>query len=336
MVSVAHIRRLIPILIVMLVGGAGLSQAGETGRMVAAVYLVRGSVSGGNVGSYGVFVRDGTDTSWTKITRSNVITFGLASYQHGSTSRYYIAGGNGLHRSTDGGNTWRILTSWRTEEILCVVPDPVDSAVIYVATPQGIFKTTDDGETWLRKMDGFKKWFVQKIILDAKNRRTLYATCEDDLYRSTNAGEHWRPLHVGASGVLTVMQLPSIPRTFLVGLEDGGIRRSTDGGATWEESSGLKNASVYALRSSPDGHDLYAAGWKTGLWTSRDEGETWERLWAGPEAEAIQSILVDPADGNHLLISAVDLGVFESFDCGKTWRRGGLWGAQVKQLEIYP
>ena len=304
--------------------------------MFAAVYLVRGSVSGGNVGSYGVYVRNGTDSTWTKITRSNLITYGLALYRHGPTTRYYVAGGNGLHRSTDGGKSWKILTSWQTEEILCAVPDPVDSALIYVGTPQGIFKTTDDGKTWNKSMRGFKTWFVQKLILDVRDRRVLYATAEDDLYRTTDGGEHWKPVHVGVPAVQTVFQLPSAPFTLLVGTEDGGVCCSSDGGATWGIGHGLEGASVYALAASPTGHALYAAGWKTGLWTSHDGGGTWVRLWDCPDADAIFSIFIDPADEKYVLVGTVDAGVYESFDSGRTWMRGGLFGAQIKQIEIYP
>ncbi|MEO8167523.1 MAG: hypothetical protein ABI623_04690, partial [bacterium] len=107
----------------------------HSGRIFAAVLLVRGSVSGGNIGSYGVYVRNEGDTTWKKVTRSNLISFGLGYSEHGASRRYYVAGGNGVHRSTDGGNTWRVLTTWTTEEILGVVPDPVDSAVMYAGTP---------------------------------------------------------------------------------------------------------------------------------------------------------------------------------------------------------
>ena len=317
---------------------AGITNARpeEPWRMFAAVYLVRGSVSGGNVGSYGVFVRNGTDSTWTKITRSNMIAYGLALYRHGPTTRYYIAGGNGLHRSTDGGKTWKILTSWRTEEILCAVPDPVDSAVIYVGTPQGIFKTTDDGATWNRTMRGFKTWFVQKLILDVRDRRVLYATAEDDLYRTTDGGGQWNPLHVGVTAVQTVLQVPSAPLTLLVGAEDGGVRHSSDGGKTWKTGRGLERASVYVLSASPTGHDLFAAGWKTGIWKSQDGGSTWDRLWDCPYTDAIFSIFIDPADERHMLVGTVDAGIYESFDSGRTWARGGLFGAQIKQIEIYP
>jgi photosystem II stability/assembly factor-like uncharacterized protein len=96
----------------------------------------------------GVFVRERNETEWQSISNTNLFSFGISFSQHGVTQRYYIAGGNGLHRSSDGGKTWKILTSWQTMEVLSVALDPVDSTMIYVATPYGIFKSTDDGKSW--------------------------------------------------------------------------------------------------------------------------------------------------------------------------------------------
>ena len=315
------------------------AQTRDTGsgyRLFAAVFLVRGSVSGGNVGSYGLFIRDGNDSAWTKATKSNVISFGLGHYRKSGTERYYLAAGNGLHRSTDGGKSWQVITAWTTEEILGVVTDPVDSEVIYVATPLGVSKTTDDGKSWIQKREGFKKRFIQRIILDCRNRRTLYAASEDDIYKTTNAGDQWFPLHAGASNPLALIQNPDTPNQFVAGFEDGGLKYSFDDGLTWLASKDLAGSSIYTLRYSASGNDIYAAGWKTGLWRSEDRGVNWKRIWSDPSFEAIYTVAVDPGDAKHVLVGSVGKGVYESRDRGETWKNVGLPGAQVKQLEFYP
>lgn len=323
--------------------GEGVSPAPK--RTFVAVLLHRGTAVGKNAGAFGVFVREG-DTTWTKLTLSNIISFGLGYYEKGPTRRYYLAAGNGVHRSTDGGSSWRTLTGWRTEEILCVVPDPVDSAVIYAATPFGVFKTTDDGATWVKKANGFKKWFMQRMIMDRDNRSVLYAASEDDMYRSTDAGEHWSPLHVGGPvrpdgrpgrpEILSLLQHPGNPDIIIAGQEDDGIKYSTDRGRSWSAARVPFSTSIYALGASVDGHDLYAAGWKSGLWRSEDAGATWAQIWPAEGVEAIYSIAVDPDDSSHLLTGTVGSGVFESRDRGRTWQSIGLTGAQVKQIEFYP
>jgi len=314
----------------------GADRNPEAMRIFAAVFSVQGSVSGSSAGRFGVFVRQAADTAWSMVTRSNVFTFGLGRFERGSTRRLYIAAGNGLHRSTDDGHSWRIVTSWETMEVLSVVPDPVDSATVYAATPWGVFKTIDDGLVWVHKEKGFKRWFVRMLIMDPGDRRVLYAAAEDDLYRSTDAGESWEPLKVGASQILTVLLGRRNPEFIAVGVEDGGIRLSEDGGRHWKTAEGIGNSTVYVIAGSPDGARLYAGGWQSGLWESDGTGRSWRRLWADPNVEAIFAVCVDPRDPNHLLVGTDGQGVYESTDRGRSWNRGGLMGGKVKQIEFYP
>ena len=312
---------------------AAIPRADVERRLWAAVLIVRGSVTGSGA-TWGVYTKGERDTGYTR--RVGALSFGLALFDNGRTRRYYIAGGNGVLRSTDGGNHWRILTSWRTEEILCVIPDPVDSAVIYVATPFGVFRSDDDGATWEKKMRGIPTWYVQRIIMDAGDRKTLYAATGTDVFRSTDRGEHWRPLHCGLRDVLAEVQDPVRPEVLLAAGEGSGIRRTTDGGRSWHPVSGPDSATIYTFRWSPADSSCYAAGWMTGLWRSTDLGATWRQVWDAPGIEAVYSIFVYPDDPDHLLVGTVGSGIFESADGGATWRSAGLPGTQVKQIEVYP
>ncbi|MGB5874527.1 MAG: hypothetical protein WBH56_12465 [Bacteroidota bacterium] len=314
--------------------GGGRQQAGGGENLYAAVFSVRGSVSGMSTGGFGVFVRE--DSRWRQITLSNVFTFGLGFFDNGKTRRHYIAGGNGLHRSTDGGESWRILTSWETMEVLSVVPHPIDPAIIYIATPWGVYKTVDDGDNWVEIMNGMRRWYVEDLLMDLREAETLYAGSEDDLYRTTDGGELWEPMGVGDSPVLTVMQHPVLQDLLLAGVEDGGIRFTTDAGATWKGAKGLEGMSVYAIAASADGKDLYAAGWETGLCRSQDNGRSWNMIWDHPDVEGIFCILVDPSDPARIFVGTDGDGVFESHDRGKSWRHAGLEGGKIKQIAIYP
>jgi hypothetical protein len=305
-------------------------------RLYAAVFLVRGSVAGSNLGSYGGFVRDGHDTAWTKLNRSNAICFGLGYTRHGPQGQLYLAGGNGVHRSTDLGLTWKVLTGWRTEEILAVVPDPDDSMRIFAATPFGVFRSTDGGATWTQKNVGFARWYVQRLHLDPADRKTLYALVEDDIYCSHDGAETWIPLRSGVSLPVSFAQDPRDPRTMLLGSEEEGMRRSTDGGLTWSPVEELGGDPVYAIRFSADGSEVYAGGYGTGLWRSLDRGNSWSRVPFTVECEAITAISIDPADGNHVVIGTHASGVYESTDHGARWKFAGLRGAIVKQIEYYP
>jgi photosystem II stability/assembly factor-like uncharacterized protein len=306
------------------------------GRTIVSVFIVRGSVSGSSTGSYGAFARNGVDTTWTKLTPSNIITFGLGHFERGTTRRLYVAGGNGVLRSTDEGRSWRVLTSWQTMEILSVALDPADSTMILGATPRGVYKSTDDGATWALKEKGMARWFVQKLLRDVGTPGTYYAAVEDGLYRSTDRGESWKRLPLPADQIQVIAQNPVAPAFLGAASEDRGIWLSHDGGRSWQQCADLRRETVYALRFSPDGKEIYAAGWKTGIWRSRDGGKKWTRLWNDPAVEAVFDVIVDPDDPAHVLAGTDGQGVYESHDAGRSWHRAGLMGAKVKQIEIIP
>jgi photosystem II stability/assembly factor-like uncharacterized protein len=122
----------------------------------------------------------------------------------------------------------------------------------------------------------------------------------------------------------------------LLGSEEEGVRRSTDGGQTWSPVEELGGNPVFAIRFSADGSEVYAGGYGTGLWRSIDGGERWMRLPFMVECEAITAITIDPADSNHVVIGTHASGVYESTDHGARWKFAGLRGAIVKQIEYYP
>ena len=71
--------------------------------------------------------------------------------------RSNVSIGNGVYRSTDGGETWRHMGLDNTGRIARVIIHPTDPDIVYVAalghgySPQqerGIYRTSDGGRTW--------------------------------------------------------------------------------------------------------------------------------------------------------------------------------------------
>lgn len=303
------------------------------GYYAAVLFGGKSSVGASN-NPAGLFSRKRGDTVWTHHYRPNLFTFGMARQR--STGRWYIAGGNGLHRSTDGGRSWRILTSWQTEEVLSVELDPANPGIVYVSTPFGVFKSIDDGATWEKKMTGMKKWYVQKLVMDRNDPQTLYAACEDDLYVTRGGANQWQALYVGALGVLEFYQLPSDPHVLLVGTEDDGLLVSRDNGKSWKQASGIPRTAIYGIASSLSDRRVYAGGFRSGLWVSGDDAKTWQLLWRAEEIEVIFTIFVDKDQPDHLIIGTSGQGMYESFDGGRRWKPAGLTGASVRKIDFYP
>lgn len=302
--------------------------------LYAAVLFGGNSTVGASNNPAGLFSRADGDTAWTHHYRPNLFTFGMTRER--STGYWYIAAGNGLHRSTDGGRSWRVLTSWQTEEVLSVELNPVHPDILYISTPFGVFKSIDDGATWEKKMTGMKKWYVQKVVMDRNDPETLYAACEDDLYVTRYGANQWQVLQVGTPGILEFYQLASDPNVLLVGTEDDGLIVSHDNGKSWKQASGIPQTAIYGIASSVGDRRVYAGGFRSGLWVSEDRGKTWRLLWNAEGIEAIFTIFVDRDQLDHLIIGTLGQGLYESFDGGRAWKSAGLAGASVRRIESYP
>jgi putative cell wall-binding protein/photosystem II stability/assembly factor-like uncharacterized protein len=131
-----------------------------------------------------------------------------------------------------------------------------------------------------------------------------------------------------------------------------GVRRSTDGGRTWEDAGLPTSGTVADIEvhpTDPDvlwlaaGGDLFRPGGERGVYRSGDAGRTWQLVLppATPTTGGAD-VAVDPADPDHLLAATWDRqrtpdrrryggpgsGLHRSTDGGRTWAPvgGGLPG----------
>ncbi len=139
---------------------------------------------------------------------------------------------------------------------------------------------------------------------------------------------------VGAAGV------PQQPNVFYVGVNNGGVWKTTDYGLTWTPVfDDQPTQSIGTVAVAPSDPNIVYAGSGEGLqrpdlsvgdgiYRSGDAGKTWEHLGLH-DAWQIGAILVDPRDPNRLFVAALghpygpnaERGVFRSTDGGRTFQK---------------
>src|SRR3954464_198004 len=139
---------------------------------------------------------------------------------------------------------------------------------------------------------------------------------------------------VGAAGV------PQQPNVFYIGVNNGGVWKTTDYGLTWTPLfDDQPTQSIGAVAVAPSDPNVIYAGsgeglqrpdlWVgDGLYRSRDAGKTWEHLGLR-EARQIGAIIVDPKDSARLFVAALghpygpneERGVFRSTDGGASFQK---------------
>jgi photosystem II stability/assembly factor-like uncharacterized protein len=174
----------------------------------------------------------------------------------------------------------------------------------------------------------FGGWLLSGILASPVGAR---AQVDPSLY----AGLRWRnvgPFHGGR--IAAVSGAIGDAGTFYMGTPLGGIWKTTSAGVTWFPVFDQETSvdSIGAIQVAPSNADIIYAGagdpiqgsLGNGMWKSVDAGKSWRHIGL-EDTVKIDSILVDPADPNLVLVSALGDktrhggGVYRSTDGGQTW-----------------
>ncbi len=193
-----------------------------------------------------------------------------------------------------------------------------DPTQIFVGSATGgVFKSEDGGVSWSPVFDEQPVLGVGAISVFQANPDIVWvgtgegnprnsAGVGDGIYKSVDGGHTWRLMGLtGSERIARVVTHPTDPDVVWVGVmgpawSDGevrGVYRTTDGGESWERvlwvDEGTGVADLVLDPTNPD--KLFAAMWDfrrdpwffrsggpgSGLFVTRDGGDTWDRL--GPE-----------------------------------------------------
>jgi photosystem II stability/assembly factor-like uncharacterized protein len=244
----------------------------------------------------------------------------------------------GVMITEDGGKTWVKsndgMQPTAPTHILLDPDSPPDSRVLYVAAcGRGVYKSVNGGKTWELKNDGIsdKEPLAWRMVRDSSGglylilvRRTEDASPDtpDDgaLYYSADAAEHWKrvalPEAVNAPNGLATdpknpdrLYLAAWGRWTPVGPEGGGIYLSTNHGKSWSHvlASDQHIFDVTVDQRSPN--VVYAAGFESSAWRSRDAGLNWQRI-PGFNFKWAQRAIPDAHDASQIYITTFGGGVW--------------------------
>jgi hypothetical protein len=204
--------------------------------------------------------------------------------------------GQGIMRSADGGERWEragVGQGMHSDCIVrCLVAHPRQPEVLFAGTDLGLYHTDDAGGHWQHldtPMNGSAVWSVAVDPTDPAHVIAATGTpTPPSVYQSADGGATWERRAaefaascpaVGVPRPTAIAIDPTNPRSVWMGVEVDGMRRSLDGGSTWD-------AAAPQIRN-PDVHNVLVTGGPAkkvfvlvndDVWMSGDDGGSWANV----------------------------------------------------------
>ena len=205
----------------------------------------------------------------------------------------------------------------------------MSSVRVLVGTRKGAFILTSDGKRQDWKVDGphFAGWEMYHLKGSPADPNRIYASQTSGWFgqqvqRSDDGGKTWNAVgnqfqydgvpgtHQWYDGTPHPWEFARVwhfepahddPDTVFAGVEEAALFKSTDGGTSWSELSGLRK---------------------------HDSGSHWQ---PGAGGMCLHTILIDPSNRDRMYVAISAAGAFRSDDAGKTWTpiNKGLRSAQL-------
>ena len=248
--------------------------------------------------------------------------------------------------------------------VSAVVGEPGNANVYYIgAASGGVFKSEDGGHSWRPVFDDQEAQSIGALAVAPSDPNVVWAgtgeafirsnvSIGNGVYRSTDGGESWSHMGLARSGRIGRIAIhPTNPDIVFVAAtghlygpqQERGLYRTEDGGESWQQvlASGPDAGAIDVVMNPRNPRILFAATWQmqiwtwgresggpgSGLWMSRDGGDSWTRLEGNGLPRGIMGkiglgVSPDDPDRVYALIETSSNEAFEAFDDheGTLWR----------------
>jgi hypothetical protein len=172
----------------------------------------------------------------------------------------------------DGGKTWKCVKDGVDEDAHALTFMPDDPTVVFAATGRFGYRSTDGGETFVKASDGLDRGYMAHAVVHPARPRVLITAASKNppphwrrpegpgadlaVYRSEDQGLNWTRVTRGLpeherAGTFFVGADPNDPDVAFVGLFDGNVWATADGGDSFFKAaqlSGAVRAAAFARR----------------------------------------------------------------------------------------
>lgn len=262
----------------------------------------------------------------------------------------FLAGFNGLFKSTDGGDEWSELDALSARIVvgLAISPNYANDSTLAVVNYVGeAYITSDAGKTWQPLYKGLeiprftKSWRKPgddpRRFFDiafsgnySEDGNLFLGTLRDYFLKSSDRGDNWQVIRLPKSpgyirgNMVLVSPNFAVDQTVFVATNRGHLYQSTDEGNQFSFVGEIKQP-ISSIVISPDFANDYTFYASSGdkIYKSVNGGQTWDNIIDQPDFQEFWLKLAISPDYSQdkTIFAGTDLHLYKSEDGGDIWRK---------------
>ena len=301
---------------------------------------------------------DGGD-SWKSIHGTHFrdegqISYGNTIVVHPTDPDQVICGGVDLHRTKDGGKTWKKITRWDADrgnpvyahaDHHALVMPATAAGRVYDSNDGGVDVSEDGGTSWTNRSSGLAVTMFYDMDVAQTDSRVFGGGAQDNGTVATKTGAAnsfisidsgdggWSIFDPGDAGhVFTSAYNLLIQRYH--GLDDDPVDVSPPASESEQNSIWM----CFIAMDPADSKTLLTGS--TRVWRTTNDADTWAPVSPNLDGSAISAIEIAAADRKRIYVGTENGGLFRSTNGGNSWSpnisSSILPGHTITRLESHP
>ncbi len=216
------------------------------------------SKDGGDTWEKILYVDDTTGAADLSMDESNPRILYAGMWSHRRYPWQVVSGGegSGLHKSTDGGDTWEELTEGLPEamgkvaiDVSAANPEVVYANIEAEGEKAGVYRSNDAGKTWRQtskdRVTIARAWYYIEIFADPKDENKVYVL-NAPMLKSIDGGKSFKPIPNPHGDQHHLWINPDNTENIILA-NDGGACITFNGGKTWSSQKNQPTAQFYRV-----------------------------------------------------------------------------------------
>jgi photosystem II stability/assembly factor-like uncharacterized protein len=308
-------------------------------------------------GVLGVFKTANGGQEWENVAgdhfrKEEQIAYGNTIVVHPTRPELVICGGTELHRTLDGGKTWRRITNgypnnrksatnYAHPDHHCLLMPAARPGLVYDLNDGGVDVSENSGRTWRNRSEDLSVTMFYDVDVSQSDGRMFGGGTQDNGSVVTTTGEidKFKEVNGGDGGWMLIN--PDNPEHFYSTVYEMEIERhrhtrvkKVSPPASKAEREAVWN--VYLEMDPKDPSTIFAGGKR--VWRTRNDGDDWDAVSDTLDDSPITAIEI-ARDSKTIYVGTTNGGVFHSLDGGDEWSgdlSGPMPGFELTRLHSAP